>query len=797
MNDDDDSRSTEMTNHPAVAEFAEERWACCEQKPDDERDAGVGSETPLSNDCHGTRDGADDVHRTYDDSNGVNAAGQAHTNDSGSVTAASSPPTDHLHREASALARQGRLDKAIELYERVLAGRPDYAEAHNNLGIVYGRKGRIEESIDAFHRALAIRPEYAEAHNNLGVALGRRGRPDESVSHLETALQLKPHYPEACNNLGNTFRSVGRTDEALACYRRALALKADYPEAHNNLGNVLAGKELLSDAVDCYEEALRLNPRYAEAHNNLGNALAQLGRHDEAEICYQKALRHNPDYPEAHNNLGNCLADASRLAEAVACYRQALRIKPDYAEAFNNLGVTLVKQYKHSEAYDCYVNALRLKPDYADAHLNRALAWLQTGNFEQGWKEYEWRWRVRETTRPALTVPEWNGEPLRGRSILLYAEQGLGDTLQFIRYAALVKQRGAVVIFESQPQLVPFLSRCSGIDLILPKGRTLPEFQTHCALLSAPRVLGTTPERVPADVPYLYADPALVAQWRRRLSRIHGFRIGVNWQGNPRYKGDRHRSFPLTEFAALAAVPGVRLISLQKHVGSHQLEEIAEKFEVIALKEPFDSAGGAFADTAAVMMNLDLVITSDTSIAHLAGGLGVTTWVPLPWSADWRWMEQRTDSPWYPTMRLFRQTDPGDWSSVFARISEEIRDLSAASQRVAPIAVKTMPGELIDRLCELECQGCDEPQSPDSVRELAELRAICSRLLSRAPAVRGLVNELRSLHAGLAAAARDARELARRQDFGTRFVAASRYLLEQNDHRRALKSQINDATTRR
>ncbi|MDR3633358.1 MAG: tetratricopeptide repeat-containing glycosyltransferase family protein [Isosphaeraceae bacterium] len=697
-----------------------------------------------------------------------------------------------LNKEATELVRKGRLDEAVELYKRAIDTRPDFAEAYNNLGIVHGRQGHIDESIQCFNEALRLKPEYPEAHNNLGIALARQRRFEDAVGRLEEALRLRPSYPEAQNNLGNTFRSMGRLDEAIASYRRALTLKPDYPEANNNLGNALAEQIQLEEAAVCYREAIRLNPRYAEAHNNLGNTLARLGQDDEAELCYQKALRYNADYAEAHNNLGNALAEKSRLAEAVACYHQALRIKSDYAEAYNNLGITLVKQGKHAEAERCYQDALRLKPDYADAHLNRALGWLQSGNFEQGWSEYEWRWSVRETTRPKLTGPAWNGEPLGGRTILLYSEQGLGDTLQFIRYAAQVKRRGGVVLLESQRQLIPLLSRCKGIDRFIPRGATPPEYHCHCALMSLPRVFRTRVANVPAAVPYLSADPGLVAAWRDRLCQSPGFRIGINWQGNPQYKGDRLRSISLKTFARLAEIPGVRLISLQKHHGVEQIREVADQFDVEELRAPYDDVAGAFMDAAAVIMNLDLVITSDTALAHLAGGLGATTWMPLSWSADWRWMEHRTDTPWYPTMRLFRQLDPGDWESVFERMATELRALVPTQRLGRSIPVTITAGELVDRLLGLELRSEDGKEQSDINRELHELRTTYERFIGSSTEIEGLAGEMKALLITLRETERQVRACVQEGDFGARFMALSRISLQQNERRDLLKRSIDN-----
>jgi hypothetical protein len=325
---------------------------------------------------------------------------------------------------------------------------------------------------------------------------------------------------------------------------------------------------------------------------------------------------------------------------------------------------------------------LRLQPNVAEAHVNRGIALLLKGDMEQGWPEYEWRMRSVEWAAAVKTlpIPLWDGGLLRGRTILLRPEQGLGDTIQFIRYAPLVKQRGGTVVFECPKALKQILAGCPGIDQVVEQGLPLPAgVDVHAHLASLPALLGTTLSNIPATIPYLHADPALEASWREKLAANPGFKIGIAWQGNPSYRGDGQRSVPLTRFATLAGLPGVRLFSLQKGKGCEQVQQVAGQFSVIDLGPRLDETAGAFMDTAAVMKNLDLVITSDTAIAHLAGALGVPVWVALAFIPDWRYLLERTDSPWYPTMRLFRQSTPGDWNGVFERIAAEVAGPAATA----------------------------------------------------------------------------------------------------------------------
>ncbi len=314
---------------------------------------------------------------------------------------------------------------------------------------------------------------------------------------------------------------------------------------------------------------------------------------------------------------------------------------------------------------------MRLKPDYAEAHYNRSFVYLARGQLAEGWQGYRWRFRCKDYKGRRFDVPLWDGSPLGDRTLLVHAEQGLGDTLHFIRYLKLVHQAGGRVYVEVQPALAPLL-KSSGITGVIPGGATLPRFDLHVPLLSLPGVLGTTLETVPADVPYLAADPRLLKHWRGQLRGVTGYKVGIVWQGNPEYSLDQFRSIPLREFAPLADVPDVHLLSLQKTHGLEQLADAAGQFSVIELGSKLDQTGGAFMDTAAVICNLDLVVTSDTATAHLAGGLGVPVWVALSHAPEWRWMLDREDSPWYPTMRLFRQSRQGDWSDVFVRLKKEL-----------------------------------------------------------------------------------------------------------------------------
>jgi tetratricopeptide (TPR) repeat protein len=579
-----------------------------------------------------------------------------------------------LIEQANALVEQGRFEAAAANYQQALDIEPyrlDIVNQFGNVGNLLAVHGNHQGAVACYLQILRFQPDYAEVHGNLGKALAEQGRVEEAAASYRRAIRLKFDYPEAHNNLGAALVEQGHFDDAVKHYRRAIQLRPSYAEAHNNLGVTLSERGRFDEAVASYREAIRLKPDYADAHYNLGNVLANQGHFDAAEASSRQALRLRPDWPEAHTALGNALANQGRVDNAEASYREAIRLHPQYTEAYNNLGLALLQPGRLEEAMACYEAAIRLNPDDAEAHFNRAAAWLLHGDYERGWREYEWRWRRLSNPPRHFPAPLWDGSALTGRTILVHAEQGLGDTLQFLRYVPLVKQHGGRVLFECQAPLVRLAASCAGMDQLLASGTPLPAFDVHAPLLSLPGILGTTLATIPAQVPYVHADPQLIEHWRKRLGGAGEYKIGIAWQGSPDFAQDRHRSFSLAQFAALAKLPGIRLVSLQKGRGREQLASLEGQFSVLDLGDQLDQAG-AFVDTAAIIHSLDLVIAPSTAVAHLAGALGVKVWVALPAVPDWRWLLKRDDSPWYPTARLFRQRQAGDWTSVFEMMATEL-----------------------------------------------------------------------------------------------------------------------------
>jgi len=611
--------------------------------------------------------------------------------------------TQALHA-AVAQHQAGNLAEAERLYREILAVDARQADAWNLLGLVLHARGEHGAAIEHLRQAIAIDPRqptfhyhlaeanralgdlvgaeasaraavamdpgYALGHNGLGAVLAARGQRDAALGSYRQAVALAPNLAPAHFNVATTLEELGQREQAEVAYRQALALKPDYAAACARLGGLLKHRGRADEAIELLNRAIELDPSQPEPFFNRAVLLSRRGDWHGAERDYLTATRIRPDSPEGFNNLGTLYLRRGMLDEAIACFDKALEYRPDFAEVLVNLGNAFVSQGRRSEAYICYEQTLRMRPKNAQAHWNRAVARLAAGDFLAGWDEYEWRWQSPAILPHNRQEPPWDGSPLGQRVLLVHGEQGLGDILQFVRYLPLVAERAPNAYFEAPPALARLL-RQSGFERVITKGEPLPAIDVQISLLSLPRVFGTTLETIPQRVPYLSADPALVELWRQKLAPLAGFRIGLAWQGSATYPTDHFRSFALTRYAPLAML-GVQLVSLQRGFGSEQVAALEGRFTVHELGDEVDCDHGPFMDTAAIMRNLDLVVTSDTSTAHLAGGLGVRTWVALPFAADWRWMHDREDSPWYPTMRLFRQQKFQQWEGVFERIAEEV-----------------------------------------------------------------------------------------------------------------------------
>jgi tetratricopeptide (TPR) repeat protein len=565
-----------------------------------------------------------------------------------------------------------RFDEALASYDRAIALKPDYFDAVFNRGITLQELNRFEEALASYDRALALQPDQADAFNNRGNALRQLKRFDEALASYDRALALKPDYFDALNNRGVTLHEIRRFEEALASYDRALALRPDYFPALTNRGITLHELKCFDEALASYDRALTLKPDQAEAFSNRGNALRQLKRFDEALASYDRALALKPDYFDALNNRGVTLHEQKRFPEALASYDRALALRPDHCPALTNRGFTLHQLRQLDEARVCYDYALALNPGYVDGHFYKAQLLLLKGDYDAGWREYEWRWLRWNEENPQyirdFAKPLWLGQAaIEGKTILLHAEQGIGDTIQFCRYAPLVAGRGARVLLEVPVQLKDLMASLTGVAEIVAGQDKLPDFDLHCPLLSLPLALRTRVESVPAQVPYFTVPQESLRRWTSAVGPKRNPRIGLVWSGSSIHKGDAIRSISLRSLLPLAGLDA-EFVSLQKEVHGDDATALKERGDIVHFGDELDT----FADTAAVIANLDLVISVDTGIAHLAGALAKPVWVLLPFLPDFRWLLDREDSPWYPTARLFRQQAPGDWSGVISRVAIEL-----------------------------------------------------------------------------------------------------------------------------
>jgi tetratricopeptide (TPR) repeat protein len=587
---------------------------------------------------------------------------------------------DAFHLIAVIEARRRRYVEALASYDRALALRPEHADMLNHRGLILQELKRFDAALASYDRALAARPEHADTLNNRGNALKALKRFDEALASYDRALAVRPDFIEALYNRGNTLKELKRFVAALASYDRALVLRPDYAEALNNRGAILRELKRFDEALASYDRALAVRPENADALYNRGNTLKELKRFDAALASYDRALAARPDYTEALNNRGAILRELKRFDEALASYDRALAVQPEHADTLNNRGNTLKALKRFDAALTSYDRALAVRPDYAEAHWNESLVRLLTGDFVRGWKKFEWRWKNESLNRSwrNFAQPLWLGETgIEGKTILLHCEQGLGDTIQFCRYVPLVAARGARVLLQVPEALQGLMASVAGVAQVIGATSMLPDFDLHCPLLSLPLAFDTRLDTIPSATPYLSASPESVSSWNVTLGLKHRPRIGLVWSGNPVHTNDHNRSIKLKILLQLLDIDAT-FVSLQKDIHADDATVLKDRSDLLN----FGDKLADFSETAALVSNLDLVISVDTSVAHLAGALAKPVWVLLPFLSDWRWLLDRDDSPWYPTARLFRQRAADDWSGVVGDVGIELRSdypLSASS----------------------------------------------------------------------------------------------------------------------
>ena len=625
-----------------------------------------------------------------------------------------------------ALQRQGRLAEAAELFQRVIAREPRNGDALHLLGMTLGQMGRPQEAVHLIGAAAQVRPSNPYIHCNLGNALSSIGRHAEAASAFERAATIKPdllaahrgrafaelsrrRYQEALDsmeraltlqpqdavmlaNRGNALRALGRHVEALASYDRSLAMASNDAEIHHNRALALRALGRHDEALGSLERARALAPERFGVHFHRGVALSLLHRHTDALASFDRALQLEPRSVEALANRGVELGHLGRSEEALEAFARAAEVNPDYVDAYNNAANTLVAVGRRHEALEQFERALRIQPAHAPTLWSKSLLKLALEDYAAGWPLYESRLELEHLReyRRSFPVPRWTGrEDIAGKRILIHAEQGLGDTLQFCRYLPLLEAQGARVVFEIPATLRILMQSLHFRGSLICQGEPLPsDLDCHCPLLSLPLAFETRADTIPAEVPYLAADATAVTAWRDRLGEMPGLKIGLNWQGGTvaeRQAWIRGRSFALSCAAPLSRIAGISLISLQKGPAARQLSEVGFGGAIAQLTDPDATGAEALMETAALVSELDLVITSDTSVAHLAGALGAPVWVTLHSVPDWRWLLDRSDNPWYPSMRLLRQSVPGDWAGLFERVAVELARLVEAHRAQRPV----------------------------------------------------------------------------------------------------------------
>lgn len=544
-----------------------------------------------------------------------------------------------LHLAGSAELLAGSHAQAAELLQKSLAINPDQADTLSHLGVAFWNLKDFNRAAKAYRAAITLKPDYAEALNNLCLLLLEGfHQPEEALAVSDRVLSMAPSYTDAYINRGNALQALGRYEEALESYDQALALQPNLPSAHNNRGNALRKLGCLLDAVSAYQQAIRLKPAYPEAFCNMGCTLVDLGLFDDARLLYQRSIALDASFADAHYNLG--ILEASR----------------------NN----------HALALACYDRAISLKPTYAEAYWNKSLLLLLLGDYEQGFALYEWGWKCgfRGGDR-GFKAPRWLGQlPLTGKRLLIHHEQGLGDCVHYVRYIQLAVNAGAEVILETLAPLLPLLKTLAPACKLVVRGTPLPPFDYYTPLMSLPLAFGTTLSNMPPAAPYLFADSTRMAAWSEKLGPQTKPRVGLVWSGSTLHKNDQNRSVALKMLLPLLALP-LDFHSLQQEFR----DDDALCLPALPMVHTHDNAIHDFADTAALASLMDVIISVDTSVAHVAGAIGKPVWILLPAAPDWRWQLNREDSPWYPSARLFRQSKPGDWTNVIMQVRAALTEM--------------------------------------------------------------------------------------------------------------------------
>ncbi|MFB2833840.1 tetratricopeptide repeat protein [Floridanema evergladense] len=589
----------------------------------------------------------------------------------------------NLAQQAAEFLLQDEYDQAIAIYEECIAADPNVMFNYWMLGLTFLLQGREEEAQACWLSAILSgnsveietwTRELIEILETEGIQRLEAGKYEQAERIYLQIIEQVPDRAIAYKNLGNVALHQGKLVEAIAYYQKGIELEPNEAITYYHLAIAFHQLDRLEEAIACYREFLGFNPNDPITLNNLGNALQRQGKFAEAIDCYQKSLALDDTNALAYNNLGTAFNSQGNLAAALACFEQGLILEPNNAESHYNLATFYQEQRLYEKALACCDRAIEINPNYADAYWTRSLILLRLGDYKRGFIEYEWRWQRKENKPRTLSKHIWDGANLAGKTILLQAEQGMGDLIQFIRYVPLLVKLEGCVVVECHPPLVRLLKSVTDIKKVVAIGDRLPEFDVYIPLLSLPRILGTTLETIPAEIPYL--KPWESVSLKLEIPSSNCLKVGLVWAGNPEHPSDRQRSCSLQDFLPILNLQNIVFYSLQKGVKSAEINEISCPTNLLDLSSKIND----FADTSAVISQLDLVITVDTSVAHLAGALGKRVWVLLCYNADWRWLTEREDSPWYPTMRLFRQNRRGDWQELIERLAQSLQELATNKQ---------------------------------------------------------------------------------------------------------------------
>jgi len=610
---------------------------------------------------------------------------------------------DKLLNQGFTMHQKGFLSKACIIYKNILEVKPNHFDAMQLLGLLYAQQNCHERAVVLMSKALEINPHHPVVNNNLGVVFRAQKKLDIAIHYFNKAVNLDPNYLEALQNLATAQFDERQFEMSIQTLDKVIKIKYDDAAAFAQRGTALMNLHQFDNALKSYDAAINIQPNLEAVHNNRGLALKKLGQYDSAVVSFDKAICINPDYPEAYNNRGTVFEEQMKLDSAIESFEMAIHLRPDYAQAHNNLGNVFQNLQQFERAMVCREKAINIQPDYEDAIYNKgcllfwqnqvniaiecfdkvldinpshekawwnkSLAHLVKGDFEVGWPLFEWRHvTLQDIDKRSFKTPKWTGvESITGKTILLYSEQGLGDTIQFCRYTKLISSLGARVVLEVPKSLITLLGTLDGVSELAVRGELLPEFDYHCSLMSLPMVFQTNLQSIPTPISYLQPHPAKVCFWRSRLGKKIKPRIGLVWSGNSDHSNDQNRSISLLELVSW--LPNkYEYISLQKTIRSNDRVTLDENLYIHSFIDDLND----FSDTAGLIECLDLVISVDTSVAHLAGSLGKETWVLIPFRPDWRWMLDRNDSPWYHSHKLYRQQVVNSWDCVFKEIKKDL-----------------------------------------------------------------------------------------------------------------------------